>query len=314
MLDKMTIEARAKINLSIDVTGLRPDGYHDVRMLMQTVCLHDEVTIERADGAITVESDSPDVAPGVGNTACKAAIAFFGRIAAVDRKGSGVRIGIKKNIPVSAGLAGGSADAAAVLHGLNVLFDAGLAAEELAEIGLKVGADVPYCIYGGTMLAEGIGELLEPLPPFSGVDILIIKPEFAVSTKWVYENLDLNKITDRPDFSILTEAVAGRRTDTDKADKADKADNAYKADIIARNMKNVLETVTASKYPEISILKKILLEYGASGSMMSGSGPAVFGIFPDGKSARNAKQALDAVRNDRRIAAMNCWVHLTQTC
>ncbi len=303
MLDTLTIEARAKINLSIDVTGLRSDGYHDVRMLMQTVRLHDEVTIERTDGAITVECDWPDVASGVGNTAYKAAAAFFDRIGEdYRRKGSGIRVVIKKNIPVSAGLAGGSSDAAAVLRGLNVLFDAGLAAEELAEIGLKVGADVPYCIYGGMMLAEGIGELLQPLPSFSGVDILLIKPEFGVSTKWVYQNLDLNKITDRPDFGILMDAVTGRITGTDKAK------------IIARNMKNVLETVTVSKYPEISILKQLLLEYGASGSMMSGSGPAVFGIFPDGKSAKSAMQALDAAKREGSIAAMNCWIHLTQTC
>lgn len=279
------LKARAKINLSLDIVAKRPDGYHDVKMIMQTIELHDKVFLEETDGAVEVECNSRWVPSGNENIAFKAAELLRSRCGLT----KGVKIKIIKKIPVAAGLAGGSTDAAAVLKGMNELFSLGLEESELMAAGKQVGADVPYCVKGGTMLAEGIGELLTELHPLPRTCILLVKPRIGVSTAWVYKNLELEKIIDRPDTDMLIRAIADRRVD-----------------ILAGNMKNVLETVTAKKHDVIREIKQRLLELGAAGSMMSGSGPSVFGIFADRKAAETAFEAMKSGRWDCFLTETIC--------
>ncbi|MCX7922761.1 MAG: 4-(cytidine 5'-diphospho)-2-C-methyl-D-erythritol kinase [Clostridia bacterium] len=267
----MELEARAKINLSLDVTGKRSDGYHEVRMIMQTIELHDTVCLEIIDSGIEISCDSRWVPSNNDNIAYKAAKLLIEKY---DIK-SGIKIDIRKRIPVAAGLAGGSTDAAAVMKGMNRLFSLGISQTELMALGKQIGADVPYCIKGGTMLAEGLGEILTELNPLQCLHIVLIKPKIGVSTAWVYKNLNLDIITDRPDTEMLIKAVQ---------------DN--KISVLAENMKNVLETVTLTKYAVIKEIKDRLVEHGAVGSMMSGSGPSVFGIFKDKQSAEHAYKML----------------------
>ncbi|MCX7841961.1 MAG: 4-(cytidine 5'-diphospho)-2-C-methyl-D-erythritol kinase [Clostridia bacterium] len=273
MSNRIELKARAKINLSLDVTGKRPDGYHDLRMLMQTVELHDLVRVEASNGGIEVTCDSSWVPSGPENIAYKAAALI------IEKYGldCGVRIGITKRIPVAAGLAGGSSDCAAVIKAMNSLFSLKLNAAEMMALGKNIGADVPYCINGGTMLAEGIGDILTRLEPLEGVDLVLVKPRIGVATSWVYNNLRLEKIVRRPDTELLLTALKEKRID-----------------LLARNMVNVLETVTQEKYSVIRDIKEKLVELGALGSMMSGSGPTVFGIFEDQASA---KKALSVLKN-----------------
>ena len=268
-MEVLEIVAHAKINLSLDVLGKRKDGYHDLRMIMQTVGLHDTIQLEAVRGGISLVCNSRWVPQDGTNVAWKAAELLIDK----HRIKSGVRIKIIKRIPVAAGLAGGSTDAAAVLRGMNGLFSMGLEDEELRILGKQVGADVPYCISGGTRLAEGIGEKLTVLPDFSDVDIVLVKPKVGVSTAWVYGNLNISEISamDRPDTDLLGQAFVQRDIKT-----------------IAENMKNVLEKVTIPKYGIVQEAKDRLLEVGALGCMMSGSGPAVFGIFPDSTAAAKA--------------------------
>lgn len=279
----LEIPAHAKINLSLDVLGKRPDGYHELKMIMQTVELHDTVRLSTTEQkGITLECGSRFVPEDSTNTAWKAAALMMDRY----RANSGVRISIVKRIPVAAGMAGGSADAAAVLRGLNELLSLGLDFDALRELGKLVGADVPYCVEGGTRLAEGIGERLTVLADFNGVDILLVKPNIGVSTAWVYGNLRADEIRDeeRPDTDMLISAVY-----------------AHDAATVAGNMKNVLERVTIPRHGIIREAKAQLLELGAMGSMMSGSGPTVFGIFPDTASAAGALRKLSA---DRRWSCL----------
>ena len=265
-MEVLEIAAHAKINLSLDVLGKRKDGYHDLRMIMQTVGLHDTVQLEAVRGGISLVCNSRWVPQDGTNVAWKAAELLIDK----HRIKSGVRIKIIKRIPVAAGLAGGSTDAAAVLRGMNRLFSMGLEDEELRILGKQAGTDIPYCISGGTRLAEGIGEKLTVLPDFSDVDIVLVKPKIGVSTALVYGNLNISEISamDRPDTNLLGQAFVQRDIKT-----------------IAENMKNVLEKVTIPKYGIVQEAKDRLLEVGALGSMMSGSGPAVFGIFPDSTAA-----------------------------
>ncbi len=275
----LEIPAYAKINLSLDVIRKRDDGYHDVKMIMQTVSLHDTVCLDTSDAkGIRLECGSRWVPENRTNTAWKAAELMM------DSYGikSGLRIRIIKRIPVAAGLAGGSADAAAVLRGINELFSLGLDNDELRKLGKRIGADVPYCIEGGTRLAEGIGEVLSPLPDFSGIDAVIIKPDIGVSTPWVYRNLDLSEITEhhRPDTNRIIELL-------------------HKSDAtgVAAEMKNVLELVTLSRYGKVRHAKYCMAESGAAGSIMSGSGPSVFGLFTDRGTAEEAFETLSACRS-----------------
>jgi 4-diphosphocytidyl-2-C-methyl-D-erythritol kinase len=269
-MNSVKLIARGKINLSLDVLAKRPDNYHELKMIMQTIDICDTVTLESTKGGIEVSCNNRWVPCGPGNIAYKAAELLKSKYAI----NSGVRITIDKRIPVAAGLAGGSSDAAAVIKGMNLLFSLGLGDVELMDTGKVIGADVPYCIKGGTMLAEGIGEILTSLKPLGRVDIVLIKPKIGLSTAWVYKNLNISEIADRPDTGMLIQAISNSNVST-----------------LAKNMKNVLETVSIRKHEIIKKAKERLLELGALGSMMSGSGPTVFGIFSDRPSAERAFNA-----------------------
>ena len=250
----------AKINLTLDVLGRRPDGYHDVEMIMQTLNLFDLVLVDKIHRGIYISTNLKYLPDNDKNIAYQAAQVFFEKTGI---KG-GAKIMIHKNIPVAAGLAGGSGNAAAVLLSLNMLFNAGLSLDELCEIGKELGADVPYCIRGGTHLSKGIGELLTPLPAITPAYVLLVRPTVNVSTGAVYEEIDSAEIKNRPDTDGMIEAIS-------------------KNDInaVAQKLCNVMESVTEKMYPIIGGIKKKMLKNGALGALMSGSGPTVFGIFDD---------------------------------
>lgn len=266
-MKNLTMSAPAKINLSLDITGKLENGYHTLEMVLQTISLKDEIFLEKQPEGVTIACNHPLVPQDGRNICDKAARAFFLKTGIQ----GGMKIEIQKKIPVGAGLAGGSTNAAAVLKGLNALYEAHLSQDELSELGLQCGADVPYCLVGGTCLARGIGEKLTRLPAFGGVHAVLIMPEFSVSTAWVYQNYRLDDPVRRPDTQAILSAI--RLGDVAK---------------VAREMKNVLETVTAVKYPEIEGIKRDLKHRGALGSMMSGSGPSVFGLFGDPEQAQRA--------------------------
>ena len=266
-LEQITIAAPAKINLSLDITGKLENGYHALDTIMQTISIEDKITLAKTGRQISVLCDHPQVPQGNGNICHKAAEAFFEKTAL---EGS-VIITIDKNIPVAAGLAGGSSDAAAVIKGLNLLYGTGLTQREMCEIGLKCGADVPYCIVAGTCRAKGIGEKLTKLPSFAGVYIVLVVPDFFVSTEWAYKNYDLNKTDEKPRTEELISYIRGRDIKN-----------------TAERMANVLESVTAKKHPEIQEIKNDIKKSGACGSVMSGSGPSVFGLFENEEKARIA--------------------------
>jgi 4-diphosphocytidyl-2-C-methyl-D-erythritol kinase len=273
----ISLEAHAKINLSLDVLNKRNDGYHNLRMIMQTIQLHDTISIQKIPSGVEIDCVASYVPNNSTNIAYKAAEAMISKY----NLDAGVRIKIEKKIPVAAGLAGGSADAAAVIKGINSLFNLGIKQNELMETGSTIGADVPYCIMGGTALAEGIGEELTSLSLLNDIPILIVKPKIGVSTAWVYKNLNFDKVISRPDTEALISAIQNK-------------------DIrfIAQNMRNVLESVTVVKHPIIEKIKNILLEEGAIGSMMSGSGPSVFGIFDDKDKAISAYKKMKKSKNE----------------
>ncbi|HEX3031465.1 MAG TPA: 4-(cytidine 5'-diphospho)-2-C-methyl-D-erythritol kinase [Bacillota bacterium] len=257
MAESVQIIAPAKINLSLDVLGKREDGYHQVSMIMQTISLADTITLEKTARGISLTCDNPALPVNEGNLAYRAAVVFK---QATGYSG-GVEINISKRIPVEAGLAGGSTDAAAVLKGLNDLTGNRLEDDQLRTLGAALGSDVPFCISGGTALATGRGELIQPLRPVPQLNIIVVKPPFGVSTAKVYGRLDLKKVTDRPDTEAMLEAIA--------------AGDAQR--IIALGA-NVLESVTLKEYPPVEILKNRLKQLGAEGVLMSGSGPTVFGF------------------------------------
>ena len=274
-MDKIQLKALAKINLGLDVLRRREDGYHEVKMIMQTIGLHDDLEIRKTKTpGIQVKTNLYYLPTNENNLVYKAAKLLMDEFQIQD----GVSIQLKKRIPVAAGMAGGSSDGAAVLWGINQMYGLGLSMQALMERGVRLGADVPYCIQRGTALAEGIGEKLSVLPPMPKCTILIAKPGISVSTKFVYENLHANdlKPEQHPDVDSMIEAM--RQKDLG---------------LLCSRMGNVLETVTIPAYPVIDEIKKTMMDNGAIGSMMSGSGPTVFGIF-DSPSA--AKQAMKAVR------------------
>lgn len=264
----ITVRAYGKVNLTLDVTGIRPDGYHEVRMILQNVNLYDKLTIKRIVKKEVILSTGQYAVPaGNDNLICKACNAFFEATGI----SSGVFIELEKRIPLAAGMAGGSADAAATLHGLNELFETGLSQEELCEIGIKLGADVPFCIIGGTVLAEGIGEILTPLKDAPACHLLIVKPQAGISTKQVYEALPPFDELNHPDVDAMVGAIESGNIKE-----------------VAANLGNVLESVTAKEIPVVNQIKKEMLELGALGSLMSGSGTTVFGIFDSKNAAENA--------------------------
>lgn len=274
MIKHLGLKAYGKINLGLDVLRRKEDGYHEVRMIMQTVGIFDRVDIIwKEEPGIQVETNLYYLPTNENNLVYKAAKLLMDEFGVTD----GVTIKLKKFIPVAAGMAGGSSDAAAVLFGVNKMFRLGLTIPQLMERGVKIGADVPYCILRGTALSEGIGEVLTPLPPVPQCQVLIAKPAINVSTKFVYENLHANDL------------LPGQHPDIDAI-----IDSIRKNDIygIADNLGNVLETVTIKEYPVIRELKEKMLEYGAIGSLMSGSGPTVFGLFTSPKAAQDAYEEL----------------------
>ena len=272
MNNVIKLKALAKINLGLDVLGRRENGYHDVRMIMQSIYLYDNVTIEKQEEpGIKLITNLHYLPVDEKNIAYKAAKMLMDEF----QISGGVKIILDKHIPVAAGMAGGSSNAAAVLVGMNRLFELNLSQQDLMDRGVKLGADVPYCVMRGTVLAEGIGEILTPLDPMPKCFVLIAKPSIGVSTKVVYEKLDSKEIEDHPDIDAILEGL--------------KEQNLEK---IAASMGNVLETVTVDDYPIIDDIKAVMMEAGALNAMMSGSGPTVFGIFADKKTAKEAQRKM----------------------
>ena len=257
----------AKINLTLDVLGKRDDGYHDVEVLMQTVSLFDLVIVDKTDFQISISTNLRFLPNNERNIAYMAAKEFF-RYTGIH---GGCKIMIHKNIPVAAGLAGGSGNAAAVLCSLDMLYNTNLSVEELCSIGLKLGADVPYCIIGGTALASGIGEKLTPLPPLPKCTILMVKPAINVSTGSIYGAIDSMEIKEHPDTAAMIAAI--RQGDINA---------------VASGLVNVMGTVTEGMYPIVRGIRQKMIKNGALGAVMSGSGPTVFGIFPDYETAKRS--------------------------
>ena len=256
----MKIKAYGKVNISLDVVGKREDGYHLLSMIMQNIDLYDEIEVEKQECGIILECNKSYVPVDNRNLAYKAAEIFKERYDIVD----GVKINIEKNIPVSAGLAGGSTDAAAVLKVMNKLFNVNATEEELMELSLKLGADIPYCIHGGTALCEGIGEIITPIKPFRDKIVVLVKPAFGVSTKEVYKNFNLDKVKQHPKTAEIINAIENDDLN-----------------FVASNMKNLLENVTLRKHKILIKIKEEMNACGAINSMMSGSGPTVFAFFDD---------------------------------
>ena len=274
MKDRIQLKALAKINLGLDVLRRREDGYHEVKMIMQTISLHDDLEIRRIKTPeIQVKTNLYYLPTNENNLVYKAAKLLMDEF---DIK-EGVAIQLKKRIPVAAGMAGGSTDGAAVLWGMNQMYGLGLSRQELMERGVKLGADVPYCVQRGTALAEGIGERLSVLPSMPKCTILIAKPGISVSTKFVYENLHANdlKPEQHPDVDRMIETMKEKNLD-----------------LLCERMGNVLETVTIPAYPVIQEIKEHMMACGAAGAMMSGSGPTVFGIFHSPVQAKAAMKDL----------------------
>ena len=281
MTDRLELKAYGKINLGLDVVRKREDGYHEVRMIMQTVGLHDRIVMERQkESGIRTETNLPYVPDGEGNLAYRAARLLADEFGLEE----GVRITIKKHIPVAAGMAGGSTDAAAVLVGMNRLFSLGLTRRELMSRGVRLGADVPYCILRGTALSEGIGEILTELKPAPQCHVVLAKPQVSVSTKAVYGKLRVNELSpgQHPDIDGMVEAI-----------------RAGSLDGVTSRLGNVLETVTIPDHPEIGTIKEILMDQGAEGALMSGSGPTVFGLFKDMEAAERAVEVLKQADDGR---------------
>lgn len=282
-MKQIELKSLAKINLGLDVLGRRENGYHDVRMIMQSIYLYDEVKIKRTKNpGIEIKTNLYFLPTGKENIAYKAAEMLIEEFHIEE----GVHITLNKHIPVAAGMAGGSSNAAAVLYGMNKMFDLKLTQTELMERGVKLGADVPYCIMRGTVLAEGIGEELTTLTPMPKCFVLIAKPPISVSTKVVYEALDSKELVEHPDIDGLIEGLEKRDLKT-----------------IASYMGNVLEDVTIPMHPVIEEIKQEMKNAGALNAMMSGSGPTVFGLFETKAAARKAQ---DRIR--RRALAKQVYV------
>lgn len=285
-MNKITIKARAKINLTLDILRKRPDGFHEVEMVMQTLELHDNVTLEEKSDGIEVVTDHPLLTAGESNIAYKAADLLIRQF----KLNKGVKIKIDKQIPVAAGLAGGSADAAAVLTGLNRLWNLGLSFDELAQLGSQIGSDVPFCIKGGTAVAKGRGEIITPLPAAPEIWMVLAKPPIEVSTAEVYKHF-------RIDASVST----SRAEATIKAIKA--------ADIegITENLGNALESVTLNRYPVVSQLKSAMQALGIKKPLMSGSGPSVFGFTGNPSVAQEAALHLQKLLPDHFVTVTRTW-------
>ncbi|WP_343210738.1 4-(cytidine 5'-diphospho)-2-C-methyl-D-erythritol kinase [Anaerolentibacter hominis] len=267
-MNSISLQALAKINLGLDVLGKREDGYHELRMIMQTIRLADQVYLKKTKApGIHFKTNLPYLPCDERNIAWQAASMIMKEFSIEE----GIFISLSKKIPVAAGLAGGSSDAAAVLVGMNRLFHLDLPKKELMQRGVQLGADVPYCILRGTALSEGIGEILTPLPPVPDCCVVILKPDFSVSTRYVYSHLRVGPDTRHPDIDGMLQDIA---------------DGSING--IATKLGNVLEEVTIPVHPEIAQIKQTMLDCGALGALMSGSGPTVFGLYSSFETGRKA--------------------------
>lgn len=273
----MFVKAHAKINLSLDVIGKRQDGYHLLKMIMQSIELSDLVKVEKNHKGINITCDKSYVPLDKKNIAYRAAELFLDYYGIEE----GVDIEITKNIPIAAGLAGGSSDAAAVLKAMRDIFMPDLKNDKLVDLGLKIGADVPFCIIEGTALCEGIGEIMTSLKPFSGYILILVKPPFGVSTREVYRDLNIDMIFKHPNNESLIDYI-------EKGDLRS----------LCSNMRNVLENVTLKKHPILKKIKSEMLDLGALGSMMSGSGPTIFGFFDNIEKAQQCYDKMSAKYNE----------------
>lgn len=277
-MGQLHLRAMGKINLGLDVLGTLPNGYHEVRMVMQMVNMYDRITLKDTETeGISITTNLHFLPTNENNLVYKAAKLLMDEFHIT----KGLSIHLYKYLPVAAGMAGGSSDAASVLVGVNRLFKLGLSTKDLMERGVSIGADVPYCVMRSTALAEGIGEKLSPLPPMPPCHILIAKPGISVSTKFVYDNLDMQTVVEHPPIDDTLKALENGDLQA-----------------LATSMGNVLEGVTIPHYPEIDAIKQCMLENGALGSLMSGSGPTVFGLFEPEREA-DAKKALKALKEQK---------------
>lgn len=251
------IEGNAKINLTLDILGKRPDGYHEVAMVMQSIGLHDTIEMEKSAAGIALTINVPWLRADEKNLAWRAAALMQQEYGL----SGGVNMRLTKRIPVAAGLAGGSADAAAVLRGMNRLYELGLSDAKLCELGARLGSDIPFCLLGGTMLSTGRGEVLTRLSNLPETWVVLAKPRISVSTAWAYQNYDEQGAEQHPDNARIQQEIA-------RGDRK----------AVAKLLCNVLESVTIKRYDVISRYKTMMLEQGAMASMMSGSGPTVFGL------------------------------------
>ena len=287
-MQEVRLKARAKINLTLDVTGKQANGYHTVRMIMQTIALYDGVYIKRIDKPIIRLKSNLDWLPtDEKNLAYKGACLMRDTFAIQE----GIFIELDKKIPVAAGLAGGSADCAAVFVGINKLFRLGLSKKKLMELGIQLGADIPYCILQGTAVAEGIGEKLTPIAegcPFCYV--LLAKPNISVSTASVYQGLHLEEIKEHPDTEKMLFEMKQKNIQA-----------------MGGLLCNVLETVTIPRHSEIALLKQKMTALGAKGALMSGSGPTVFGLFTDKAKAMEAEQIIKKTFGLRDVFVTRIW-------
>lgn len=280
-MDSIRLKARAKINLGLDVLGKRDNGYHDVRMIMQTIGIYDRIIMTKIpEDEIRIISNLSFLPVNENNLIYKA----IKLIKDTYNISGGVKVELNKFIPVAAGMAGGSTDAASALFGMNKLYHLGLSNARMMELGVGLGADVPYCVMRGTALAEGIGEKLTRIKQVPHMWILVAKPPINVSTKLVYESLDMNGVTEHPDIDGLIDAI-----------------NEQNVELIAKRMGNVLEQVTIPMYPVIETIKQDMLAHGAFNAMMSGSGPTVFGIFPDEATTLKCQAFLKEKKDARQV-------------
>lgn len=277
----LTIRANGKINLTLDVMGKRHDGYHEVQMIMQSISLSDTITIQKiADRSIVIDGEVNGVIRKEDNLVYKAADLFFRAY----KINCGVKITIQKHIPVAAGLAGGSADAAATLRGLNELFNVRQSMNELCNLGATLGSDIPFCLVGGTMLAFGRGEKITSIAEMPKCALVLIKPKFSVSTAWVYHSYDAMKIKEHPNSKSMKKALQEGNIDA-----------------ICQSLGNVLESVTINAYPQLATYKKLLCQYGARAALMSGSGPSIFAICNDGQTAKQVAVKMRAAQPDLSV-------------
>ena len=289
-MEKLNYKARAKINLALDVCRRLENGYHEIKTVMQSVNLYDELEFKRRrDPDIILSVDSRYELGDLGNNLIFRAAKFMKEYYGIRQ---GIEIHLKKTIPVAAGMAGGSTDAAATMLAMNEMFALGLDKEELMRQALRLGTDIPFCILGGTALAEGIGEKLTPLSAPPNASLLVVKPPIMVSTKWVYETLKINQIAKHPDIDGMTASL----------EEGD-------LEGIASYMENVMEGVTERKNKVITEIKTMMREQGAYNALMSGSGPSVFGIFP---KEEQAQAAAKTIRSALKAKKMTSQIFVTE--